>query len=153
MTEDDPFLWLEEVEGAAALQWVREQNARSLALLESDPRYSEMYREALAVITAPDRIPYPSFLGDRLANFWQDDLHVRGLWRTTSLASFVAAEPQWETLLDVDALASAEARNWVFHGASVLPPGYRRALVSLSDGGKDASEGREFDLVTTRFVD
>src|SRR5712664_1166150 len=114
MTEDDPFLWLEEVEGEAALQWVREQNGRSLALLEGDPRYAEMYREALAVITAPDRIPYPSFLGDRLANFWQDDGHVRGLWRATSLASFATPEPDWQTLLDVDALAAAEARNWVF---------------------------------------
>src|SRR5712691_10017018 len=153
MTEDDPFLWLEEVEGAAALQWVREQNARSLALLESDPRYGEMYREALAVITAPDRIAYPSFLGDRLANFWQDEAHVRGLWRATSLASFAMPEPDWQQLLDIDALAAAEERNWVFHGASVLPPDYRRALVSLSDGGRDASERREFDLGTMQFVE
>ena len=153
MTNDDPFLWLEEVEGTAALRWVREQNARSLAVLEGDPRYAEMYREALAVVTAPDRIPYPSFLGDRLANFWQDDVHVRGLWRTTSLASFASAEPDWQKLLDVDALAAAERRNWVFHGASVLPPDYRRALVSLSDGGKDASERREFDLDAMRFVE
>jgi len=153
MTEDDPFLWLEEVEGAAALQWVREQNARSLALLESDPRYREMYREALAVITAPDRIAYPSFLGDRLVNFWQDEAHVRGLWRATSLASFAMPEPDWQQLLDIDALAAAEERNWVFHGASVLRPDYRRALVSLSDGGKDASERREFDLGTLQFVE
>src|SRR6266567_1690751 len=152
VTDDDPFLWLEEIEGARALAWVREQNARSLALLEGDPRYPEMYREALAVVTAPDRIPYPSFLGDLLTNFWQDDAHVRGLWRTTNLASFAAAEPDWRTLLDVDALAAAEQRNWVFHGSSVLPPDYRRALVKLSDGGEDAAEGREFDLGTGRFV-
>src|SRR6266699_1780465 len=153
MTEDDPFLWLEEVEGARPLQWVHAQNARSLALLEGDPRYAEMYRAALAVITAPDRIPYPSFLGDRLVNFWQDEGHVRGLWRTTSPAAFTAVEPDWQTLLDVDALAAAESRNWVFHGASVLRPDYRRALVKLSDGGKDADEGREFDLDTGRFVE
>src|ERR1700687_6441988 len=98
MTEDDPFLWLEEVESGKALAWVRQQNARSLALLEGDPRYREIYRDALSVVTAPDRIPYPSFLGDRLANFWQDDVHVRGLWRATSLASFATAEPEWRTL-------------------------------------------------------
>src|SRR6266571_4472714 len=153
MTDNDPFLWLEEFEGTAALQWVREQNARSLSLLESDPRYAEMYREALAVITAPDRIAYPSFLGDRLANFWQDEAHVRGLWRATSLASFATPEPDWQNLLDIDALAASEERNWVFHGASVLRPDYRRALVSLSDGGKDASERREFDLGTLQFVE
>src|SRR5258708_5185885 len=103
MTEDDPFLWLEEVEGARALAWVRAENARSLAVLEGDPRYAALYRDALSVITAPDRIPYPGFLGDRLANFWQDDAHVRGLWRRTTLASFATAEPEWQTILDVDA--------------------------------------------------
>jgi prolyl oligopeptidase len=153
MSRDDPFLWLEEVEGAAALGWVRAENARSLAVLEADPRYAALYAVALAVITAADRIPYPRFLGDRLANFWQDDVHVRGLWRATSLASFATAEPEWRTLIDVDALAAAEGRNWVFQGASVLPPDYRRCLVGLSDGGKDAAEWREFDLALGAFVE
>ena len=88
MTDTDPFLWLEDIDSPKALAWVRAQNARSLALLESDPRYPALLAEVRAVITAPDRIPYPHFLGDRLANFWQDDTHVRGLWRRTTLASF-----------------------------------------------------------------
>jgi len=150
---DDPFLWLEEVEGEAALAWVRQQNARSLAALESDPRYAALYNDALAIVTAPDRIPYPRFLGDRLANFWQDDVHVRGLWRSTSLASFAEPEPDWRTLLDIDALSAAEGRNWVYQGATCLPPEYRRCLVSLSDGGKDAAEMREFDIEAARFVE
>ena len=150
---DDPFIWLEEVEGAAALQWVRRENARSLAALEGDPRYAALYRAALDVITASDRIPYPRFVGDRLANFWQDDAHPRGLWRTASLASFASAAPDWRTLLDIDALAAKEGRNWVYQGAAVLPPEYCRCLVSLSDGGKDAHEVREFDLEAARFVD
>jgi prolyl oligopeptidase len=153
MTDDDPFLWLEEVEGEAALGWVQVQNARSLAALESDPRYEGLYRDALAVITAADRIPYPHFLGERLVNFWQDDAHERGLWRCTDLASFATPEPAWQTLLDIDALSAAEGRNWVFHGAVALRPEYRRCLVSLSDGGKDAAELREFDIETGRFVE
>ena len=153
MTESDPFLWLEDIDGPQALAWVREQNARSLALLESDPRFAAFLAAARAIITAPDRIPCPSFLGDRLVNFWQDEAHVRGLWRRTTLDSFRTPEPQWETLLDIDALAAGEARNWVFHGAVSLPPDYRRCLVSLSDGGKDASELREFGLETRRFVE
>src|ERR1051326_8790811 len=98
MAEDDPFLWLEEVEGEAALAWVRAQNARSLAVLESDPHYALFLAEARAVITAPDRIPYPRFLGERLANFWQDDRQVRGLLRRTTLDSFRTAEPRWEAI-------------------------------------------------------
>src|ERR1051325_4377575 len=152
MTDSDPFLWLEDIDGPSALAWVRAENARSLALLESDPRYPVFLAEARAIVTAPDRIPYPSLLGDRLVNFWQDKAHVRGLWRATTLDSFRAAEPQWETLLDLDALAAAEGRNWVFHGVMSLPPDYRRCLVALSDGGKDASELREFDLASLHFA-
>src|ERR1700730_16124053 len=152
MTDDDPLLWLEDIDSAAALAWVREQNARSLAVLESDPRYPALLAEARAVITAPDRIPYPSFLGGRLVNFWQDEAHVRGLWRGEAAASFLAPPPPWKTLLDIDGLADAEGRNWVFHGAMSLPPGDRHCLVALSDGGKDASELREFDLAALRFA-
>src|SRR5947209_6562001 len=152
MTDHDPLRWLEDIDGPAVLAWVREQNARSLALLESDPRYSVFLAEARAIMTAADRISYPSFLGDDLVNFWQDEAHVRGLWRRTTLDSFRAAEPRWETLLDIDALAAAEGRNWVFHGVVSLPPEYRRCLIALSDGGKDASELREFDLASLRFA-
>src|SRR5580700_8442802 len=122
MTDADPFLWLEDVEGDTALAWVRQQNVRSLALLEADPRYQDLYDTALKIITAEDRIPYPSFRGEGLANFWQDQAHVRGLWRKTTLASYRTAEPRWETVLDIDALAAAEDRNWVYQGGQTLRP-------------------------------
>jgi prolyl oligopeptidase len=153
MTETDPLLWLEDVEGDAALAWVREQNARSLVLLEADPRYQRLYDTALKIITAEDRIPYPYFRGESLANFWQDAAHVRGLWRKTTLESYRAAEPHWQTVLDIDALAAAEGKNWVFQGGNTLPPDDRLTLLALSDGGKDASEAREFDTAAAKFVD
>jgi prolyl oligopeptidase len=153
MTKDDPFLWLEDVEDDAALGWVREQNARSLALLEADPRYQKLYDAALKIITAEDRIPYPFFRGEDLANFWQDSTHVRGLWRRTTLASYRGPEPDWHTVLDIDALAASEGKNWVYQGGQMLPPEDRLALIGLSDGGKDASEVREFDAVAETFVE
>src|ERR1041385_5526424 len=140
ISDDDPFLWLEEIEGEAALAWVARQNVPTLAALESDPAFGGRYRGALDVLTSADRIPYPAFLGDRLVNFWQDETHIRGLWRATTLDSFRAAEPRWETLPDIDALAAAEGRNWVFHGVMALPPDYRRCLVALSGGAKGAPE-------------
>src|SRR5215469_6528110 len=150
---EDPFLWLEDVEGDAALAWVREQNARSLARLEADPRYQRLYDDFLKIITADDRIPYPMFLGSGVSNFWQDSKHVRGLSRRTTLASYRTAKPQWETIYDLDALAAAEARNWVIAGSAILPPEDRLAMLGLSDGGKDAVTMREFDIVERRFVD
>jgi prolyl oligopeptidase len=132
---------------------VRALNARSLARLEADPRYQRLYDTALAVITAEDRIPYPMFLGEGVSNFWQDSTHVRGLSRRTTLASYRAAEPQWETIYDLDSLAAVEGRNWVAGGASILPPDDRQAMIGLSDGGKDAVTLREFDIVERRFVE
>ena len=153
MIDTDPFLWLEDVEGEKPLAWVREQNARTLKLLEADPRFQHLYDTTLAIITADDRIPYPRFFGTVLANFWQDQAHVRGVWRKTSLESYRTAEPRWETVLDIDVLAVSEGKNWVYQGGQTLPPDERLALVNLSDGGKDASIVREFDTVAETFVD
>ncbi|HML11138.1 MAG TPA: prolyl oligopeptidase family serine peptidase [Stellaceae bacterium] len=150
---EDPFLWLEDVEGEKALDWVRGQNARTIERLEADPRYQALYETTLAILTAEDRIPYPMFLGRGVSNFWQDGTHVRGLSRRTTLASYRGAEPQWETILDFDALAAAEGRNWVNAGASILPPEDRHCMLALSDGGKDAVTLREFDIVARQFVD
>jgi prolyl oligopeptidase len=150
---DDPYVWLEEMEGARALDWARAENARSQGVLESDPRYKGLYDDALKIVTARDRIASPSFRGRQIDNFWQDRDHVRGLWRRTTLESYRTETPEWRTVLDVDALAKAENANWVYKGADCLSPDERLCLVDLSNGGKDAVEVREFDSETGRFVD
>jgi prolyl oligopeptidase len=152
-TADDPFVWLEEIQGERALDWARQENARTLGELQADPRYQQFYDRALEILQASDRIPFVSFRPDGLYNFWQDAQHVRGIVRRTTLASYRSANPQWETVLDVDALAAAEGKSWVYQGMNCLPPEERRCLVSLSDGGRDANVVREFDLVERRFVD
>jgi prolyl oligopeptidase len=149
---DDPFLWLEDVEGERALAWVRERNARSLATLQGDPRYQRFHDEALRIVEARDRIAFPSFRGGSIENFWQDSANVRGVWRRTTLDSYRSGEPRWTTILDVDSLARVENANWVYRGASCLPPADRRCLLSLSDGGKDATTIREFDRELRTFV-
>ena len=150
----DPFAYMEEAEGARALAFARAENARSLPQLQNDPRYAGLYADALKIATAKDRIPGVAIAGDRsLRDFWQDADHVRGVWRTTSLASYRTAAPGWKTLLDLDALARAEGKNWVFKGVECLRPADRYCLISLSDGGKDAVETREFDTQTARFVE
>lgn len=152
--KDDPYIWMEEIEGTRAMDWARAQNARSLPVLQGDPRYADLEAKALAILNAKDRVPGVSFAGDgSLRNFWQDQDHVRGIWRKTTLDSYRAAEPAWETILDIDALSRAENANWVFKGASCLPPEDTRCLVTLSNGGKDAVTVREFDTTTKTFVE
>ncbi len=149
----DDHLALEEVDGAEAMAFVAESNRRALAALESDPRYETFRQQAEAILTATDRIPAPSFLGDGIGNFWQDAANPKGVWRRTTLDSYRSDATQWETLLDIDALARAEGRDWVFKGASCLAPDETRCLVYLSDGGKDAVTVREFDTTTKAFVE
>ncbi|WP_052689540.1 prolyl oligopeptidase family protein [Brevundimonas sp. KM4] len=149
----DDHLALEQVDGAEAMAFVAEENRKSLAALTGDPRYETFRAEAQAILTATDRIPNPSFLGDGIGNFWQDATNPKGVWRRTTLASYRTATPQWETLLDIDALSKAEGKDWVFKGADCLAPDDTRCLINLSDGGKDAVVVREFDLTTKRFVD
>jgi prolyl oligopeptidase len=146
------FSYLDEIEGERALAWARQENERTLAELTADPRYQQFHDRALQILQAKDRIPGVAFRPDGLHNFWQDETHVRGIWRRTSLASYRTATPQWETILDIDALSKAENANWVYRGAQCLPPQETRCLVTLSDGGKDAVEIREFDTRTKQFV-
>lgn len=149
---DDPYLWLEDVSSPKAMAWVNAHNARSTAILEADPRYQQYYNEALEIAQAKDRIPYGSFIGGQIYNFWQDADHVRGIWRRTSIESYASGNPQWETVLDLDALATSEKANWVWKGAQCARPAERRCLINLSDGGEDAVTIREFDLPTKSFV-
>jgi prolyl oligopeptidase len=149
---DDPYVWLEEVNGEEALAWVAERNEESLARLQGDPRYKPLREQALAIFEASDRIPYGSYFGGYVHNFWQDEDNVRGVWRRTTLDSYASDTPAWETVLDVDALAAEELENWVYKGRSCLPPEYRRCLVRLSRGGGDAVVVREFDPVEKSFV-
>ena len=149
---DDPYLWLEDVSSPKAMAWVNAHNARSTAVLEADSRYQQYYNEALEIAQAKDRIPYGSFIGGQIYNFWQDADHVRGIWRRTSIESYASGNPHWETVLDLDALAGSEKANWVWKGAQCARPAERRCLINLSDGGEDAVTIREFDLPTKKFV-
>jgi prolyl oligopeptidase len=148
--DDDPWLWLEEVEGARALEFVERQNLMTLdrfggAAFERD-------RDLLAAIfDRPDNIPYVGRSGGLLYNTWKDAEHPRGLWRRTTLDEFRKATPSWETILDVDLLAASEGEDWLLNWTASRS-GYTRVMLSLSRGGSDAVVLREFDGETKSFV-
>ena len=155
---EDPYLWLEDVTGDKALDWVREQNAESGSTIESAPGFAKLEDDLLAIMDSDDKIPHVYKQGEFLYNFWTDKDHKRGLWRRTTLDQYRTANPEWETLIDVDALNQAEGENWVWHGASCLRPAVQgepwvRCLVSLSRGGADADVTREFDLAEKAWVE
>ena len=128
--DTDPYLWLEEVEGADALAWVAERNrATHAALAEGQPGFDALRARLRATFDAEDRIPHLRKLGDRYYNFWQDEENPRGVWRRTTLDEYRKPAPDWEVVIDFDALGRAEGERWMFAGAPVLVPGYDRALV------------------------
>lgn len=149
--DQDPHLWLEDITGDDALEWVRRHNEPTLAELGGE-RFEQMRAEALEILDTDARIPYVRRRGEYLYNFWRDGDHPRGLWRRTTLDGYRTADPDWDVLLDVDALADTDGEKWVWAGADVLEPDFTLALISLSRGGSDATVTREFDVVTRQFV-
>ncbi|MPZ32768.1 MAG: prolyl oligopeptidase family serine peptidase [Rhodospirillales bacterium] len=150
--DDDPYLWLEDIEGKRALAWVDAENDRTLKAFGAAQFAAD--RDTLAaILDRPDKIPLVVRRGPWLYNFWIDAKNPRGLWRRTTLESFRLDQPDWQTLLDIDALAAAEGEDWIWGGAATTRPGtHDRAIVRLSRGGSDAVVLREFDLPSRTFV-
>jgi prolyl oligopeptidase len=149
---DDPYVWLEEVQGEKAIAWVKEQNAKSQPALESSPEFKALHERLLAIYNSRERIPSVSMRGKYLYNFWQDAQYPRGLLRRTTLEEYRKKDPAWETMLDIGKLGADEKVNWVYKGSTCLYPDYDRCLISLSRGGADAVEIREFDVPSKSFV-
>lgn len=150
---EDPFLWLEALQGEPALAWVAQQNQRTLAQFAQGDNFPRLEKKVLDNLNKETQIPWVAKYGDAYYNFWQDEHNPRGLWRRTTLDEYRKDKPQWETVLDIDALGKAEGVDWVFHGSQPLAPEYRYCLVFLSPDGGDASAMREFDLVEKCFVE
>ena len=148
----DPFLWLEEVAGPRALEWAADQTDRTNETFASKTR-SALEERLTRILDDPDRLVVPGRHGDLMYDLWRDADNPRGLWRRTSRAAFAAGSPEWQVLLDIDALGREEGRTWSFAGATHGPAGSDRALVRLSPDGGDAAVVREYDLAAARFVD
>lgn len=154
---DDPYLWLEDIQGDKALAWVRERNAKSEAEFKADPRYEPLRKNLLAILDSRERIPFGTQMGEHVYNFWRDERNPRGLWRRATLDEYRSRNPRWEELLNLDALANREGENWVWRGVECLRPDtpkqpYRRCVIALSRGGADAVVLREFDLTEMRLL-
>ncbi|WP_324192693.1 prolyl oligopeptidase family serine peptidase [Nocardia transvalensis] len=148
----DEFQWLEQNDSARVQQWVAAENGKTLGVLQQDPRYADNLAQAREVGNSPDRLAEPTIIHGEVYNFWRDPQHTHGIWRKTSVADYETAQPHWVTVLDLDALANTEGKNWVWKGVDCSPVSETRCLIVLSDGGEDAVTVREFDIITGQFV-
>lgn len=153
---DDKYAWLEDVEGQKPLEWVKAQNAKSEAEIAATPEFKQLEGKILTMLDSDAKIPGVEKIGDYYYNFWKDKNHERGLWRRTTLEEYRKPQPQWETVIDLDALNAAEGlqddKKWVWHGADCRKPDYTRCLIALSRGGSDADVTREFDLTSKQWI-
>ncbi len=113
------------------MDWVKAEDARSLKILEADPLYASFYADALKIAVAPDRLPEPEQRGSEIYNFWRDASHVDGIYRKTSLADYLTANPTWKTVIDYDALSKQDNVKWVSKGPQ-LPLSRRPSLPRLA---------------------
>lgn len=151
---EDPYIWLEEIQGERALEQVEEWNAETEAKLTNEPVFAIAQAWARRILDDERQIAMPAAIqGDMVTNLRRDKDNPRGLWRIAPLDGYLAGEPQWRVLIDVDALGEREGESWVWHGANCLAPEYTRCLVALSPGGTDADVVREFDVTTGSFVE
>ena len=148
--DDDPYLWLEEVEGERALSWVEQQNQKTLAKFGGSDWQADSAAMA-GLLDRPDNIPFIRRRGDLLFNFWKDADNPRGLWRTTTLESYQTDSPNWSVLLNLDELARNENKDWVWKPAVVCAENQDLAMIALSPGGSDAAELREFNVSSRTF--
>ena len=149
---EDKHQWLEDVTGEKALDWVKAQNKVTRSKLDNDAGFGKLKADLQVVLDSKDRIPTIHKMGNAVYNFWMDAEHQRGVWRKTSLEEYKKAQPKWEVVLDLDALAKAENENWVYKGSQCREPAYDRCMIQLSHGGADAVVSREFDLASKSFV-
>jgi len=150
--EKDPYLWLEAVESDSSMDWVLKQNELTKDKLTATDSFKTLKSDFLTAYGDKDKIAYPSIVNGMVYNTWKDEDHVRGIWRRIPQEDYNAGKDNWETVLDLDELSKAEGKSWVFHGSNMLKPAMKKCLITLSDGGTDESEIREFDLSTKTFV-
>ncbi|MBN9643804.1 prolyl oligopeptidase family protein [Corynebacterium mendelii] len=144
--------FLEDITGGQALDWATAQSAATDQAVAGMGDVAGLSRRLLSMMTSADKIAWPTRRGEMIYNFWRDETHPKGVWRRTGRQDWLAGDPEWEILLDIDALSSTDGENWVWRGAHVRRPDCDRALVRLSRGGGDAVVIREFDLDSLCFV-
>jgi len=109
--EEDPYLWLEQVDNEKALDWVRSENKSTAERLKSGPLFDELYADARAVLNSSSRLPNVYQEENWLYNYWRDEQNPRGIFRRTRLAEFAKENPDWEVVIEIDALNKKEDKQ------------------------------------------
>ncbi len=148
----DPYLWLEEINGARARTWVQSRNETTLGELRKDPSYRQTREAADQILSFRDAIPRDQVAGRYVFSFQQSSKHPFGLWRRTTMDAYREGNPKWETRFDLDAQNAIAGRRQQWKGAKCLPPDFGRCLIILSGPAGTGVTVREFDTDRGEYV-
>jgi prolyl oligopeptidase len=151
-TVKDNYLWLEEIQGEKPKAFAEKRSRASLEFFQKDTKFNQTEKDILNILDDEGKIPYASIKGEWVYNFWKDEKSVRGLYRRMLLNDYRKGSESWETVFDLDLISKNEGENWVLKGVDFEDSQNKRALLTLSRGGKDASVVREFDIEKKQFV-
>jgi len=148
---EDSFLWLKEVEGEKALQWVKEKNKICEDYITNNPEFEPIYKKILEILNSDEQLANPQIVGNYVYDLWKDDKNKLGVWRRMSLEDFARNKSDWENVLDIDSLSESDNKQWYFGVTFWLEPENKRCIIRISDGGKATQELREFDTESKTF--
>ncbi len=150
--DEDPFIWLEDIDGERSMEWVLSQNKQTADQYKAMPIYQELYSEAISALNGKSRIPSVTQKGEWVYNFWKDDKNPLGVYRRAKLKEFKANKPKWQTVLDMDQYNEIHEGKWMFKDMTCLAPEYQHCLTFLSLDGGDAEVMKEFNMKEMAFV-
>ena len=130
----------------------RSETPRAWASWLGPSEFRTLEHRILEILDSDARIPAIQKIGPYYYNFWRDARNPRGLWRRTTLDEYRKAKPNWEIVLDLDALGKEENVNWVWHGSPAIEARVQAGPRVALARGSDASVVREFDLTAKSFV-
>lgn len=154
----DQYLFLENTKDQRTQDFITAKNEVVEKKLTDHPEFKNLQSGILDIMADKDKIPGPSIYGQWVYTTWRDEKNPQGIIRRIGYQDYLkfgvkdSLHAKWDVLLDLDALGKAEKKTWVLKGYTIFPDQEDRMLLKLSNGGKDASFLREYDLKKKKFI-
>jgi prolyl oligopeptidase len=151
----DDLQWLEVPKDAKALEWAKSHTDKAASEIGAMPGHATIEAELKGLLKAADPEPTIELLGPLALKFQRSAAHPHGILSVADRDG-AGVPGAWREVLDIGALSKAGEPTFDLHFSSMsqacLAPDYTHCILSLSPGGGDAVQLREFNVSTGKFV-
>ncbi|WP_440958250.1 prolyl oligopeptidase family serine peptidase [Oceanicaulis sp. LC35] len=155
---DEAYLWLEDIEGDAPLNWASSQSDQTVSTLSADPRFEAMV-ERFSQSGQSDPLSGGFYPHDgRIYRMFTPSSGGLGRLESMSQDAFLSGGEDWTVAfdfaerLDTEDYVPHPFSNFMGSGLNCAPTEPGRCLIRFSYQGSDAGIVREIDLETGDFV-